>query len=99
MGIPPERTALDPGLGFGKSAEHNRELMRELKQFARFGRPVCLGVSRKGFMGKLLNRPVGERLAGSLAVAAHAAIQGAGVRNNARASRSSAAVRATLSRK
>jgi dihydropteroate synthase len=77
LGIPPERTALDPGIGFGKTAEHNRELMRELKHFTRFGRPVCLGVSRKGFMGKLLNRPVGERLAGSLAVAAHAAIHGA----------------------
>lgn len=77
LGIPPERTALDPGIGFGKTAEHNRALMRELKQFARFGRPVCLGVSRKGFMGKLLNRPVGERLAGSLAVAAHAVNHGA----------------------
>lgn len=77
LGIPPERTALDPGIGFGKTAEHNRVLMRELKLFARFGRPVCLGVSRKGFMGKLLNRPVDERLAGSLAVAAHAAIHGA----------------------
>jgi dihydropteroate synthase len=75
--ISAERTALDPGIGFGKTAEHNRVLMRELKQFARFGRPVCLGVSRKGFMGKLLNRPVGERLAGSLAVAAYAAVHGA----------------------
>jgi len=77
LGIPPERTALDPGIGFGKTAEHNRVLMRELKLFARFGRPVCLGVSRKRFMGKLLNRPVDERLAGSLAVVAHAAIHGA----------------------
>ena len=77
LGIPPERTALDPGIGFGKTAEHNRVLMRELKHFGRFGRPVCLGVSRKGFMGKLLNRPVGERLAGSLAVAAHAVMHGA----------------------
>jgi dihydropteroate synthase len=77
LGIPPERAVLDPGIGFGKSAEHNRVLMRDLKHFARHGRPVCLGVSRKGFMGKLLNRPVGERLAGSLAVAAHALNQGA----------------------
>ena len=77
LGIPPERLALDPGIGFGKTPEHNRVLMRELKHFARFGRPVCLGVSRKGFMGKLLNRPVGDRLAGSLAVAAHAVNQGA----------------------
>lgn len=76
-GIPPERAAVDPGIGFGKTAEHNRVLMRDLKRLARFGRPVCLGVSRKGFMGKLLNRPVGERLAGSLAVAAHAVNQGA----------------------
>jgi len=50
LGIPPERTALDPGIGFGKTAEHNRVLMRELKLFARFGRPVCLGVSRKRLM-------------------------------------------------
>jgi dihydropteroate synthase len=77
LGISPERAALDPGIGFGKTAEHNRDLLRDLKQLTRFGRPVCLGVSRKGFMGKLLNRPVGERLAGSLAVAAHAVNQGA----------------------
>lgn len=66
-GIAAERIALDPGIGFGKTREHNLEILAHLEQFQRLGRPVCLGVSRKGFMGGLLNRPVNERQAGSLA--------------------------------
>jgi dihydropteroate synthase len=66
-GVPAERIALDPGIGFGKRRQHNLELLAQLEDFQRLGRPVCLGVSRKGFMGGLLNRPVHERLAGSLA--------------------------------
>jgi dihydropteroate synthase len=66
-GIAAEQTVLDPGLGFGKTARHNLELLARLGEFQRLGRPVCLGVSRKGFLGRLLVRPVERRLAGSLA--------------------------------
>ncbi len=67
LGIASSRVVLDPGIGFGKTAAHNLELLARLGELRRLGRPVCLGVSRKGFLGKLLGRPVTERLAGSLA--------------------------------
>ena len=69
LGIAGERVALDPGIGFGKTSAHNRELLAHLGRLQRLGRPVCLGVSRKGFLGRLLGRSAGERLAGSLAAA------------------------------
>src|SRR5262249_34966702 len=72
-GIDPQQVALDPGIGFGKTREHNLALLARLQEFRRFGRPVCLGVSRKGFLGRLLDRPVEERLAASLAAVCHAA--------------------------
>jgi dihydropteroate synthase len=67
QGIARERIVLDPGIGFGKTAAHNLTLLARLHEFQALGRPVCLGVSRKGFIGRLLDRPVGQRLAGSLA--------------------------------
>ncbi len=70
QGIPADAIALDPGIGFGKTREHNIALLARLAEFNVLGRPICLGVSRKGFLGKLLDRPVEERLAGSLAAAA-----------------------------
>jgi dihydropteroate synthase len=76
LGIGAERLALDPGIGFGKTRDHNLELLARLTEFRRFGRPLCLGVSRKGFLGKLLNRDVSRRLASSLAVACHATLRG-----------------------
>ena len=72
LGIAAGHVALDPGIGFGKTQEHNLTLLARLEEFQKLGRPVCLGVSRKGFLGRLLGRPVGERLAGSLAVACFA---------------------------
>jgi dihydropteroate synthase len=72
FGIAAECIALDPGIGFGKTAEHNLTLLARLDEFQRIGRPICLGVSRKGFLGRRLKRPVPERLAGSLAVVCHA---------------------------
>src|SRR5262249_31614618 len=75
-GISPEAVCLDPGIGFGKKLEHNLELLANLGAFARFGRPVCLGVSRKGFIGTLCGREVAERMPGSLAVACFAAARG-----------------------
>jgi dihydropteroate synthase len=67
VGIGAERVVLDPGIGFGKTGEHNLRLLARLEEYQRFGRPVCLGVSRKGFIGRLTRRPVDRRLAGSLA--------------------------------
>lgn len=78
LGIAVERLALDPGVGFGKNSQHNLEILARLAEFQRFGRPVCLGVSRKGFLGRLLNsRPVERRLAASLAAALFAVNQSA----------------------
>jgi dihydropteroate synthase len=71
-GIARERIVLDPGIGFGKTVEHNLELLARLGEFQTLGCPVCLGVSRKGFMGRLLQRPVHQRLAGSLAAVGYA---------------------------
>jgi dihydropteroate synthase len=72
-GIAAERLVLDPGIGFGKTTAHNLEILARLAEFQRFGRPVCLGVSRKGVLGRILgDRPVEQRLAGSLAVVCHA---------------------------
>ncbi len=76
MGIPPEAVCLDPGIGFGKTHEHNMQLLANLGAFARFGRPICLGVSRKGFIGTICGRPRGERMPGSLAIACFAAARG-----------------------
>jgi len=71
-GIPPGRVIVDPGIGFGKTLDHNLAILTRLEEFGELGRPLCLGVSRKGFIGRLLERPVDRRLAGSLAVACFA---------------------------
>ena len=76
-GIAKDAIAIDPGIGFGKTREHNITLLAHLKKFAELERPLCLGVSRKGFLGKLLDRPIEERLAGSLAAAAFGLAQNA----------------------
>ena len=76
-GLAADAIALDPGIGFGKTHEHNLALLTRLADYQTLGRPVCLGVSRKGFLGTVLNRPVDQRLAGSLAVAAFALARGA----------------------
>jgi dihydropteroate synthase len=72
LGIARECVALDPGIGFGKTSTHNLTLLARLEEFQRLGRPVCLGVSRKGFLGRRLGRPVERRLAGSLAAVCYA---------------------------
>jgi dihydropteroate synthase len=72
QGIAREQLVLDPGIGFGKTREHNLEILAGLEEFQTLGRPVCLGVSRKGFLGRLLQRPLDRRLAGSLATACFA---------------------------
>ncbi len=72
LGIAGRQVVLDPGIGFGKRTKHNLQLLAELGSLKKLGRPVCLGVSRKGLLGKLLDRPRGQRLGGSLAAACHA---------------------------
>jgi dihydropteroate synthase len=78
-GIARERLALDPGIGFGKTSAHNLELLRHLADLQCLGRPVCLGVSRKGFLGRLSGegRPADQRLPGSLAAVCYAVCQDA----------------------
>jgi dihydropteroate synthase len=76
-GIARSRIVADPGFGFGKTAEHNLELLRRLPEFAELGVPLLAGWSRKSTLGAITGRPVGERLAASLAAALLAAQQGA----------------------
>jgi dihydropteroate synthase len=66
-GIAPERILLDPGIGFGKTVEHNLELLRRLGELVELGRPVVIGTSRKSFLGRLTGRDVDGRLAGTIA--------------------------------
>ena len=68
-GIARERLVVDPGFGFGKTVEHNLELLRRLESFRSLGVPLLAGLSRKSTLGKLTGRPVDERLAGSLGMA------------------------------
>jgi len=68
-GLNPETICLDPGIGFGKTQAHTLAQLEHLQVFTRFDRPVCLGVSRKGFIGQITGKPRNERVAGSLAVA------------------------------
>ncbi len=76
-GIPAERISIDPGFGFGKTLEHNAALLRGLDAFGDTGMPLVVGLSRKSMLGKILGRPAGERLYGSLALAVMAAMKGA----------------------
>jgi dihydropteroate synthase len=76
-GIARDAIALDPGLGFGKGLTHNLTLLRSLSRFAALGSPLLVGVSRKSFIGKVLDRPVEERLHGGTGLAALAVAEGA----------------------
>ena len=68
-GIAAEQVVLDPGIGFGKTLEHNLQLLAGLRSFTKWRRPLLLGVSRKSFIGKLLGADTNERLPASLACA------------------------------
>ncbi len=78
-GIKPENILLDPGFGFGKTVAHNLRLLNQLPQLVELGYPVLVGLSRKSMIGKILNREVDQRLAGSLALALLAAERGASI--------------------
>ncbi len=78
-GIAEERVWLDPGIGFGKTAEHNLELLRRLRELRELGRPLVVGTSRKSFIGRLDGSAAGERLGGTIASSVLAAAEGADV--------------------
>jgi dihydropteroate synthase len=78
-GIPEERIQLDPGIGFGKTVEHNLELLGRLEELAALGRPLLIGVSRKSFLGRITGREVGDRLAATIAANLLAFLHGASV--------------------
>jgi dihydropteroate synthase len=78
-GIASERLLIDPGFGFGKTLNHNLELLRRLDELSLEGRPLLVGISRKSMLGAVTARPVEDRLAASIAAALLAAQRGAGI--------------------
>jgi dihydropteroate synthase len=77
LGVGRRNLVIDPGFGFGKTAHHNLQLLNRLDQLKSLQCPLLVGLSRKSLIGHVLKRPVAERLAGSLALAAIAAMRGA----------------------
>ena len=78
-GVPRERVWIDPGIGFGKTADQNWEVMRRLDEMKALGQPILIGTSRKSFIGKLLDLPVTDRLEGTAATVAAAIMHGADI--------------------
>ena len=76
-GIGDDQIVIDPGIGFGKTTKHNLEILKRLPELKVLGKPILVGPSRKAFIGKILDLPVGDRLEGTLAAAAHAVARGA----------------------
>ncbi len=76
-GVDPGAVWIDPGLGFGKTTEHNLALIARVGELGRLGAPVLVGPSRKGFLGKVLDLAVGDRVEGTIAACAVAAWNGA----------------------
>ncbi|MDI6728376.1 MAG: dihydropteroate synthase [Thermodesulfovibrionales bacterium] len=80
FGISDDKIIIDPGIGFGKTFEHNLEIIKNLKEFTLLGRPVAVGVSRKAFIGKILGDvPPSERLEGTAAAVAISIFNGANI--------------------
>ena len=78
-GVREERIQLDPGIGFGKTLEHNLELLRRLDELVALGRPIVIGTSRKSFLGRLTGRDVTERVHATVATSVIAFERGARV--------------------
>jgi dihydropteroate synthase len=76
-GVSPRKIMIDPGIGFGKTVEHNLEILARLNEFKVLGKPVVVGVSRKSFIGKVTGSPPQDRLEGSIAAAVLAVREGA----------------------
>jgi len=80
FGIPDDKIIIDPGIGFGKTFEHNLEIIKNFKEFTILGKPVAVGVSRKAFIGKILGDvPPSERLEGTAAAVAISIFNGANI--------------------
>lgn len=79
MGVAEELIWLDPGIGFGKTLEHNLELLRRLGELREMGRPLVIGTSRKSFLGKIDGSEVDDRIGGTIASSVFAAAEGADV--------------------
>jgi dihydropteroate synthase len=79
QGVSEERIMVDPGIGFGKTLEHNLELLRRLDEIVALGRPVVIGTSRKSFLGRLTGRDVDDRVPGTIATNVLAYLAGARV--------------------
>ena len=79
VGIPDERILIDPGIGFGKTTEHNLQLLKRQEELLSLGYPILLGVSRKSFIGYTLDLPPEDRLEGSLAANAYGILHGASI--------------------
>lgn len=78
-GVSPRKIMVDPGIGFGKTLDHNLEIIARLRELKVLGKPIVIGVSRKSFIGKLTGRPTDERLEGSIAAAVLAIGAGADI--------------------
>jgi dihydropteroate synthase len=78
-GVPREKVIIDPGIGFGKTADQNWVVMQRLAELKELGQPVLIGTSRKSFIGKLLDLPVDERLEGTTATVVASVLRGADI--------------------
>lgn len=78
-GVSPERIILDPGIGFGKTAEQSVEVLRRLDELLDLGYPILVGTSRKGFLGSLYGQPMETRVWGTAATVAAAILRGASI--------------------
>jgi dihydropteroate synthase len=78
-GIPQGQIIIDPGVGFGKTVEHNLEIIRRLREFRSLGKPILIGTSRKSFIGKVLDLSTDDRLEGTAASVAVAIANGADI--------------------
>ncbi len=79
QGVDRRAVVLDPGVGFGKTSEHNLEIVLRLREFRCLGRPLLIGASRKSFIGKVLGQEAKDRKEGSLAIATMAMMNGANI--------------------
>jgi dihydropteroate synthase len=77
FGIPKDRIIIDPGIGFGKTFDHNLEIIRDLSRFSMLGLPLLLGCSRKAFIGKILDKEPDDRDIGTMAAVSAGVLNGA----------------------
>ena len=78
-GIEKDRIIIDPGIGFGKTTEHNLSILKNLKKFRSLGRPIAIGVSRKSFIGNVLSLEANQRVMGTAAAVSLAIANGVGI--------------------